>query len=58
MPKPIALLVFLLLEIALLPITIVGQIFFYITFLGVLGKKVNLSTYDPAFARWILDRLG
>ena len=58
MPKPIALLVFLLLEITLLPITIVGQILFYITFLGVLGKKVNLSTYDPAFARWILDRLG
>ena len=58
MPKPLALLVFLLLETVLLPITIVGQILFYVTFLGVLGKKVNLSTYDPAFARWILDRLG
>ena len=32
-PKPIALLVFLLLEIALLPITIVGQILFFIDFL-------------------------
>lgn len=59
MPKPIALLVFLLLEIALLPITIVGQILFFIDFLlGVPGKKVNWTTYDPAFARWILDGLG
>lgn len=58
MPKPIVLLVFLLLQIALLPITIVGGILFYVTFLGVLGKKVKLTAYDPAFARWILDRLG
>ena len=59
MPKPIALLVFVVVEIVLLPITVVGQFLVYIDFaVKVPGKNLNLTTYDPAFARWILDALG
>ena len=59
MPKPIALLVFVVVEIILLPITVLGQLLFYIDFaVRVPGKNLNLTTYDPAFARWILDALG
>lgn len=59
MPKSIALLVFVIVEIVLLPITVLGQLLFFIEFaVRMPGKNLNLTTYDPAFARWILDALG
>jgi methyltransferase (TIGR00027 family) len=59
MPRPLAVLIFLIIEIVLLPITIVGTLLFTIDFLlGIRGKNISITTYDPFFARWILDAQG
>lgn len=60
MPKPIATLLFIIIEIVLLPITIVGAILLYLhffidfLFLKIRGRKVSMTAYDPLFARWLL----
>jgi hypothetical protein len=59
MSKFTCILVFVIIELVFLPITIIGGILFGIVFLlSVRGKKISLTTYDPLFARWLLDTLG
>jgi methyltransferase (TIGR00027 family) len=64
MPKAVALLAFVIIEIALLPITILGTILFYLhfsldfLFLKIRGKQISMTVYDPMFARWILHMQG
>jgi methyltransferase (TIGR00027 family) len=64
MPKPIAFLIFVIIEIVLLPITIMGTILLFVhfvvdfLFLKIRGKKISLTAYDPMFARWFLHALG
>lgn len=59
MPKPIALLIFLMIEIVLLPVTTVGGILFIVDFLlKIRGTSFSMTAYDPLFARWMLNALG
>jgi methyltransferase (TIGR00027 family) len=59
MPKFIAFLFFLLIEILFLPSTVLGVVLFSVVFLrDVRGKNISMTTYDPLFARWVLDALG
>lgn len=59
MRKPVAVLVFLVGEIVLLPVTIVGANLFVVVFvLGILGKSISLTAYELLFVRWVLDALG
>ncbi len=59
MPKPIAFLVFLIVEILLLPITIVGGILFAVDFIAKWRvARTSMTAYDPLFARWLLDAQG
>ncbi|UCD72916.1 MAG: SAM-dependent methyltransferase [Candidatus Bathyarchaeota archaeon] len=59
MPKLIAFLVFLLIELIFLPSTILGMILFAGVFLReVRGKNISITAYDPLFAHWVLDALG
>ena len=59
MPKPIAFLAFLIIEVVLLPVTLLGVILFVVDFLlGIRGKKISATAYELLFARWILDALG
>ncbi len=59
MPKPIAFLVFLIVEIVLLPITIVGGILFAVGFVAKLRvARTSMTAYDPLFARWLLNAQG
>lgn len=59
MPKPLRILIFLIIEIALLPITIVGSIIFAIGFISKLGgTNISITAYDPMFARWFLHVQG
>jgi len=59
MPKPIAFLIFLIIEIVLLPVTIVGGIIFAVDFIAKWRVARTLMTaYDPLFARWLLNAQG
>jgi methyltransferase (TIGR00027 family) len=59
MSKPLRILVFAIVELVLYPVTMLGGILFVITFvLGVRGKGISFTTYDPLIARWLLDVLG
>lgn len=59
MPKPLATLIFIIIEIILLPITIVGLIVFAIGFYSKLGgTNISQTAYDPMFARWFLHVQG
>jgi methyltransferase (TIGR00027 family) len=63
-PKSIAFMIFVVIEIVLLPITIVGSLLLFVNFLvdflflKIRGKNISLTAYDPLFARWILDARG
>jgi hypothetical protein len=59
MPKSIAILLFVIIEIILLPITVVGLIIFAIGFFSKLGgTNISQTAYDPLFARWFLHVQG
>lgn len=59
MPKAIRVLIFVLIEIVLLPVTLVGMILFIIDFtVSSFGKKMAITTYDPMIARWMWHGLG
>ncbi|CAN5577803.1 hypothetical protein BH24ACT21_BH24ACT21_07860 [soil metagenome] len=53
------LLIFMLIEIVLLPVTIMGVILFSINFILRLREtRTSATAYDPFFARWILHSQG
>jgi methyltransferase (TIGR00027 family) len=64
MSKIIRWIVFILIEVVLLPITIVGTLLlaghFVVDLLSLKfrGKSISMTAYDPMFARWILDAQG
>ncbi len=58
MPKPIAFLVFLIVEIVLLPITIMGGILFAVDFIKLRVARTSMTAYDPLFAHWLLNEQG
>lgn len=59
MPKPLVVLIFTVIEILLLPITIVGMIVFTINFyLMIRGKNISKTAYQPIFSRWFMHELG
>ena len=56
MPKPLPT---LMIEIILLPITILGLMIFAIGFYSKLGgTNISQTAYDPMFARWFLHVQG
>jgi len=59
MSKFICIVIFIIIELVLLPVTIIGMMLFIIDFaVSVIGKKMSLTTYDPMFARWSWELLG
>jgi methyltransferase (TIGR00027 family) len=59
MPKTISLLVFIIIEVVLLPVTIMGLVLFSVTFmLEWRTARTSMTAYDPLFTRWILDAQG
>jgi hypothetical protein len=57
--KTISLIEFIIIEIVLLPLTIVGGILFRIAFiLKVRVASASMTAYDPLIARWMLHVLG
>ncbi|MEO0562630.1 MAG: SAM-dependent methyltransferase [Chloroflexota bacterium] len=59
MPTFFRILIFAIVEILLLPVTLIGQVLFVIVYLFAMrGKQMSLTAYDPMFARWLWDQLG
>jgi methyltransferase (TIGR00027 family) len=59
MPKSLAALIFLVIEILLLPITVVGLIVFAINFYWKLkGRSLSKTAYHSVFSRWFMHELG
>ena len=59
MPKAKPYLVFAIIEIVLLPVTIVGVILFSVNFiLRLRESRTSMTAYDPFFARYILHAQG
>ena len=59
MSKLMSWLLFTIIEIVLLPITIVGGILFTVDFLSKWRiARTSMTAYDPLFARWMLDAQG
>lgn len=59
MPKPIAWIVFLLLQLLFLPVSLLGGLLFLITYtLDRPSQGVSQTAYSPFFTRWQLHMLG
>ena len=59
MGKAIALLLLVIFELVLLPVTIVGWLLFIVdVVLAIRGKGISATAYELLFARWLLDALG
>lgn len=59
MPKSLATLLFLVVEIFMLPLTIVGVIIFSTIFFSrIRSENISKAAYQPIFSRWFMHELG